>query len=103
MSDPDSGPGPNPERERPTTDKSEAKAQGRSMVRHWVGIAVVSILGLWILAIAVMQATGLVAVFAPIAETETETQQWGLLGVLVLVWIALAGWSWSALADQNSH
>ncbi len=92
MSDPDQEP-----TETPTTDTEEAEAKGKSMARNWVGIAVVSILFLVVLAIGMMQATGLVDVFAPIADT--DTQQWGVFAVIALVVLAIAGWSWSSISS----
>ncbi|WP_076607689.1 hypothetical protein [Natronorubrum thiooxidans] len=90
MSEPDREP-----TETPTTSRDEAEAEGQWMARNWLGIAVVSILSLVILALALMQWTGLVNVFAPIAET--EGQQWGAFFVLALVVIILGGWSWKAI------
>ncbi|QFU81406.1 hypothetical protein [Natronorubrum aibiense] len=92
MSEPDREP-----TETPTTDKSEAKADTKSMARNWLGIAVVSILALLVLTLGMLQWTGLVDVFAPIAET--EGQQWGAFFVLALVVIVLGGWSWKAIVS----
>ncbi|WP_247002355.1 hypothetical protein [Halosolutus gelatinilyticus] len=91
MSEPDREP-----TEKPTNTKREAKEEDQWIIRNWIGVAVVSILGLWLLVIGAMQATGLVDVFGPIADTQTG--QWAAFGVLVLVWVALAGWSWKAIA-----
>ncbi|GEM_PF-5369913 len=90
MSDPDQEP-----TETPTTDTEEAETAGKRMFRNWVGIAVVSILALLVLALAMMQATGLVDVFAPIADS--GAQQWGIIAVFALLVLAAAGWSWSAI------
>ena len=92
MSEPDRDP-----TETPTTDKADAEQEGKWMMRNWVGIAVVSILSLLLLVVVMMQATGLVDVFAPIAGT--GAQQWGVIAVFALVVIAIAGWSWSALIN----
>ncbi|MDQ2051278.1 hypothetical protein RBH26_12390 [Natronolimnohabitans sp. A-GB9] len=94
MSDPDREP-----TEKPTTSKAEAEAEGQWMARNWIGIAVVSILALLLIVVAAMQVTGVMDVFAPIAET--ETQQWGILFGLAIVLIILAGWSWTAIAQSN--
>ena len=90
MSEPDQEP-----TETPTTSRDEAEAEGQWMARNWLGIAVVSILSLVILALALMQWTGLINVFAPIAET--EGQQWGALVFFALVVLILGGWSWKAI------
>ncbi|RQG93396.1 hypothetical protein [Natrarchaeobius chitinivorans] len=92
MSEPDREP-----TETPTTDKQEAEKEGQRMARNWVGIAVVSILAMLLVVIALMQATGLVDVFAPVATT--ETQQWGAFVVLAVIVVAIAGWSWKAIAS----
>lgn len=83
--------------ETPTTSTADAEQEGKRMVRNWLGIAVVSILTLLLVVIAMMQWTGLVDVFAPIAET--EGQQWGAFVVLALVVIVLAGWSWKSIVS----
>ncbi|MWV39861.1 hypothetical protein [Natrialba sp. INN-245] len=90
MSEPDREP-----TETPTTDREEAEREGKWMGRNWLGIAAVSIFGLVLIVIALMQATGLMDVFAPVAET--EIQQWAIFGVLVLIWLGAAGWSWNAI------
>ncbi|MFP8953541.1 hypothetical protein ACLI4Z_11280 [Natrialbaceae archaeon A-arb3/5] len=94
MSDPDREP-----TEKPTSDREEAEREGKWMARNWLGIAVVSILSLLLLAVAMMQVTGLVDVFAPIADT--ETQQWGAFFVLALIVVILAGWSWKAIIGRG--
>ncbi|ARS88860.1 hypothetical protein [Natrarchaeobaculum aegyptiacum] len=90
MSEPDREP-----TEKPTHDSAEATHEGQWMARNWLAIAAVSILGLLLLTVGMLQATGLVSVFAPVADT--ETQQWGAFAVLALGWVLLAGWSWSAV------
>ncbi|MFC4543135.1 hypothetical protein ACFO5R_14490 [Halosolutus amylolyticus] len=91
MSEPDREP-----TEKPTNTKREAKEEDQWMIRNWIGVAVVSIFGLLLLALGMMQATGLVDLLAPVADT--GAQQWGVFAVLALVVLALAGWSWSAIA-----
>lgn len=83
--------------EKPTEDREEARQEGQWMARNWIGIAVVSILVLVLLAVGMMQATGLVDVFAPVADTQGG--QWAAFGVLALVVLALAGWSWRAIVS----
>ena len=90
MSEPDREP-----TEKPTNTQKEAKHEDQWMIRNWIGIAIVSILGLLLITVAMMQATGLVDVLGSVAET--QTQQWAVFGVLVLIWLALAGWSWSGI------
>lgn len=90
MSEPDREP-----TEKPTNSAAEAEEEGAWMARNWIGIAVVSILSLLLIMLAAMQLTGLVDVFAPIAET--EGQQWGVFFVMALFVIILGGWSWKAI------
>ncbi|RKD98209.1 hypothetical protein [Halopiger aswanensis] len=91
MSEPDREP-----TKKPTNTKKEAKHEDQWMIRNWIGVAVVSIFGLLLLMIALMQATGVMDVFGSVAET--GTQQWAVFGVLALIWLALAGWSWKAIS-----
>ena len=83
--------------EKPTHSEQEAQEEGAWMARNWIGIAAISILTLLVLAVALMQATGLLDVFAPLADT--ESQQWGVVAILVLVVFAIAAWGWSAIAS----
>lgn len=94
MSEPDDRP-----TKTPTTSKEEAEAEGQWMARNWLGIAVVSILSLLLIMVAAMQATGVVDVFAPVAET--ETQQWAVFFGLAIAVIILAGWSWTAIVGSD--
>ncbi|QSW99798.1 hypothetical protein [Haloterrigena alkaliphila] len=91
MSEPDREP-----TEKPTTSKEEAESEGKWMARNGIAIGVVSILALVVLMIGAMQATGLVDVLAPFAETAGA--QWGVFFVMALVVIILGGWSWKAIA-----
>ncbi|WP_436344914.1 hypothetical protein [Natronorubrum sp. FCH18a] len=90
MSEPDREP-----TETTTTSTEQAEEEGQWMARNWIGIAVVSIFSLLLIMLAAMQVTGLVDVFAPIAET--EGQQWGVFFVLALIVIIVGGWSWKAI------
>ena len=90
MSEPDREP-----TEKPTNSKQEAEEEGQWMARNWIGIAVVSIFSLLLLMLGAMQFTGVIDIFAPIAET--EGQQWGVFFVLALIVIIVGGWSWKAI------
>ncbi|ELY94748.1 MULTISPECIES: hypothetical protein [Natrialba] len=92
--DPDAGTDRDPT-EKPTRDAEEAKQEGEQMARNWIAVGVVSIFLLLLIVVGLMQATGLVDVFGPIAET--QTQQWAAFAVLALIVVALAGWSWTTL------
>ncbi len=56
---------------KPTRTEEEATEEGEWMLRNWLGIAVVSIASLVVLALGLLQWSGLVDVFAPVAATET--------------------------------
>ena len=90
MSEPDREP-----TETTTTSTEEAEEEGQWMARNWIGIAVVSIFSLLLIMLAAMQFTGLIDIFAPIADT--EGQQWGVFFVLALILIIVGGWSWKAI------
>ncbi|SDJ45810.1 hypothetical protein [Natronorubrum texcoconense] len=90
MSEPDREP-----TETTTTSKEEAEEEGQWMARNGIGIAVVSIFSLLLIMLAAMQFTGVIDIFAPIAET--EGQQWGVFFVLALIVIIVGGWSWKAI------
>ena len=92
MSEPDREP-----TEKPTTSKEEAESETEWMARNWIGVAIVSILGLVLLMLGAMQATGLVDVFGPIADAEAT--QWGVFFLMAVALIILAGWSWKAIAS----
>lgn len=83
--------------EKPTEDRAEAEQEGKWMARNWIGIAVVSILALLLLVVGMMQATGLVDVLAPVADTQGG--QWAAFGVLAFIVLVLAGWSWRAIVS----
>jgi uncharacterized protein YqhQ len=83
--------------EKPTHDSQEAEQEGKWMARNWLGVAVISILTLLLLAVGLMQATGLIDVFAPVADSETG--QWAAFGVLALIVVGIAAWSWSAIIN----
>ncbi len=89
-----SGPDQEPT-ETAATETADADADGKWMVRNWLGIAAISILSLLLLVIVAMQVTGLIDVLAPIADT--GLQQWTVIGVLAIAVLAIAGWGWSAI------
>ncbi|AHG00064.1 hypothetical protein HALLA_15910 [Halostagnicola larsenii XH-48] len=93
MSEPDREPA-----EKPTQDEQTAEREGKQLIRSGIGIAVVSIVILLALVLALMQASGLVDLLEPFAET--ETQQWGVFFVIALAVIALAAWSWNSIASR---
>jgi hypothetical protein len=77
--------------EEPTTDTQQAEKEATWMVKEWTTIGVISILVLVILAIGLLQATGVIDLLAPIVDTETG--QWSVFGALVLIVVAIFLWS----------
>lgn len=77
--------------EEPTTSEEQAEREATWMVKEWTGIATISILVLLILVLGLMQATGVVDLLAPIADTEIG--QWAAFLVILLVVLAIFGWS----------
>ncbi|WP_252698266.1 hypothetical protein [Natronosalvus vescus] len=90
MSKPDDRP-----TETPTEDSEDARQEGRWMARNWLAVAVVSIFTMVVLALAMLQATGLIEV--PVPFTEAEGGQWAVLAVIAVVVLATGAWSWKAL------
>lgn len=84
--------------ETPTTDRERAADEGAWMARNWLAVAAVSILALVVLALGLLQYTGLVNLFAPIAGTEAG--QWAAFAVIALVVAGVAAWSWAALVGD---
>ena len=79
----------------PTHDTEEARREGAAMGRRWLQIAAVATFATLLVALGLLQATGLVDLFAPIADSEAA--QWALFAVLALVVVAVGAWSWKAV------
>lgn len=78
--------------DKPTHDTEEARREGAEMGRSWLQIAVVATFATLLLALGLLQATGLVDLFAPVVAGETT--QWVLFTVLALVVLGVGAWSW---------
>ena len=76
----------------PTHDTEAARQEGAEMGRSWLQVAVVATFGTLLLALGLLQATGLVDLFAPIAGSEPT--QWLVFVVLALVVAVVGAWSW---------
>lgn len=77
--------------EEPTTSEKQAEEEATWMAKEWTTIGVVSILMLVLLALALLQGTGVIDLLAPIADTELG--QWSVFAVLALVVVAIFLWS----------
>lgn len=94
MSKPDEEP-----TETPTTSREEATEEGEWMFRNWIAVAVVSVLAMVLLVLGLMQWTGLVDIFAPIADSDAG--QWGVFVILALLVAGLAVWGWTAIIASD--
>lgn len=94
MSKPDEEP-----TDKPASSREEAAEDSEWMFRNWIGVAVVSIAILLLITVGLMQGTGLIDVFAPVADSETG--QWGAFAVLALIVAALAAWGWKSLLASD--
>ncbi|MFC4247471.1 hypothetical protein ACFOZ7_10740 [Natribaculum luteum] len=77
--------------EEPTRDSKQEARETAWMMKEGTTIGVVSILAVLLLALALMQATGLVDLMAPLADTQLG--QWGAFAALALVVAAVFAWS----------
>lgn len=77
--------------DEPTTDSEQEAKESAWMVRELTSITVISILGVVLLALALMQATGLVDLLGPLADSEGS--QWAVFAVLALGVVAIFLWS----------
>jgi polyferredoxin len=77
--------------EEPTTDEQQAEREATWMAKEWASIGVISILVMVLLALGLLQATGVIDLLAPIADTEIG--QWGAFVVLALVVLGISLWS----------
>ena len=78
--------------QKPAHSAEEEAEEASFMAKHWLRIGVISILGTLLLALALLQATGLVDIMSPFVETEGG--QWLVFAVLALLVIAIGLWSW---------
>lgn len=70
------------------------------MVTNWIGIAVISVGFTFLLALGMLQWTGLIDVMAPVADTELG--QWIAFGIVALAVVLIAAWSWSSVIRGES-
>ena len=85
--------------ETPTNTVEQAEAEGAWMTRNWIAIASISILALLVLALAMLQVTGLIDAFAPIAGTEIG--QWTGIALIAAAVVAIAAWGWRSVIQSN--
>ncbi len=77
--------------DEPTTSPAQEADETAWMVKEGVTIGLIAIGAMVVLGLGLLQGTGLVDLFAPIADTEFG--QWAAFAVLVLVGIAVFVWS----------
>ncbi|ELY85840.1 hypothetical protein [Natrinema altunense] len=77
--------------DEPTTSPAQEADETAWMLKEGVTIGLIAIGAMVVLGLGLLQGTGLVDLFAPIADTEFG--QWAAFAVLVLVGIAVFVWS----------
>ncbi|MFD1562005.1 hypothetical protein ACFR99_00250 [Haloarchaeobius amylolyticus] len=77
--------------DEPTTSGAQEADETAWMMKEGVSVGLISIAAVLVLALGLLQLTGLVDVLAPVADTELG--QWLAFGVLVLIVLAAFGWS----------
>ncbi len=77
--------------EEPTTSEQQAEREATWMAKGWTSIAVVSIFLLVLVAVGLLQLTGVVDLLAPIADTGVG--QWSAVVGLALAVLAVFLWS----------
>lgn len=76
--------------EEPTTDGEHEAAETAWMMKEGVTIGIISILAVLLLAVALMQATGVVEL---VPTGENPLFEWGAFAVLAILTIGLFAWS----------
>lgn len=82
----------------PTEVAGDDHQQASEMQRSWLRIGVVSIAAMLLLALGMMQATGLVDLLSPFVDSEIG--QWLVFVILAVVVGAVAVWSWRTSASR---
>ncbi|QLG47984.1 hypothetical protein [Natrinema halophilum] len=77
--------------EEPTTSGAQEASETAWMMKEGVTIGLISIMAVLVLALGLMQGTGLVDFLAPFADTGLG--QWAAFAVLVLIVVAAFVWS----------
>ncbi|MFC4989748.1 MULTISPECIES: hypothetical protein [Saliphagus] len=85
--------------ETTTESREQAAEESAWMVQNSIRIGVFSILLVVVFTLGLMQATGLVDVLAPIADSETG--QWIAFGVLAAAAAALGVWAWGSSRENR--
>ncbi|MBZ6493961.1 hypothetical protein [Natrinema longum] len=77
--------------DEPTTSSAQEADETAWMMKEGITVGLVAIGAMVLLALGLLQGTGLVDIFAPIADTGLG--QWAAFGGLVLIAIAVFAWS----------
>ncbi|SEV85943.1 hypothetical protein [Natrinema salifodinae] len=77
--------------DEPTTSSAQEADEGAWMMKEGITVGLVAIGAMVVLAIGLLQGTGLVDFFAPIADTGLG--QWAAFGVLIFIALAVFAWS----------
>ena len=87
--------------ESPTNTTAQAAAEGSWMRRQWIAIASVSILSLVVVAIVLLQSTGVIDVLGPFGDSTAG--QWIVIAVLVAAVAIVATWGWRAVIASGAE
>ena len=79
--------------ETPTEDQQQAKSEGKTQAKNWIRIAVFATFGTFLLALGLLQATGMIDLLAPVVDSQTG--QGLVFVVLAAIVFGLGAWSWS--------
>ena len=79
--------------ETPTEDREQAKAKGEVQAKNWLRIAVFATFGTFLLALGLLQATGMIELFSPVVDSQAG--QGLVFVVFAAVVFGLGAWSWS--------
>lgn len=85
----------------PTQSREQATEEGAWMTQNGIRIAVFSILGTLLLALALMQGTGLIDPLG--AVVDTRGGEWAVIAVVGLAVIAIGLWSWLSPREHRER
>lgn len=90
-------------RDEPTKTTTESREQAAEetawMAQNWLRVAVVSILLVVVFVVGLMQASGMIELLAPIADTEGG--QWIAFAVLAAAVVGLGAWAWGSSRENR--
>ncbi len=85
--------------ETTTESREQAAEETAWMAQNWIRIAVFSILLVVVFTLGLMQATGLIDLLGPFADSEGG--QWIAFGVIAAAVAALGVWAWGSSRENR--